>query len=362
MCGILNFIPAASRRDKPFSIVVKRMILLVTCLVMSSLSIGFLAVYINWQNNKSNSFVRRAPPHLYLGEHPTKLQTRGYYIAGVSKNHCYLASPSDWSRLLRVDSSGRVVAVPLKFSENVNVYSNAVWAVDEQHILLLDGLAGEIWQGDIGKFYMRRRKISSAYAKAVSLNNDTYILKTISENRLVFKKVDSSGRITVYPKFLDTIGKGLFAPDGILIKASGSDRLFYTSFYKNKFMRVDKDLKVLYEGNTIDTVAHPQIKTAYLKSSQSLTTASPPRIVNIRAVANNNHLFVQSGLKADNESLTMHEKNVPLDVYQISDGKYRFSFYLPKDISGERLTDLTVLNNRLIALYGQYVFRFRLNF
>lgn len=85
--------------------------------------------------------------------------------------------------------------------------------------------------------------------------------------------------------------------------------------------------------------------------------ASAPRVkVNKRAFANDQLLFVESDLRADNEEENAFRKYPVLDAYRLDNGTYAGSFYLPVDkqqvlsyyINGEKLY---VLLKHELALY-----------
>jgi hypothetical protein len=58
--------------------------------------------------------------------------------------------------------------------------------------------------------------------------------------------------------------------------------------------------------------------------------AEPPPIVNKKSTVSEKYLFINSGLKANNEEKELFSEYSVIDVYSVEDGKYQFSFYLPK--------------------------------
>ncbi len=60
-----------------------------------------------------------------------------------------------------------------------------------------------------------------------------------------------------------------------------------------------------------------------------MTMSSPPLVVNKSAVVDDGHLFVHSNLMANNEASKAFDEASVIDVYSLTDGAYKFSFYIP---------------------------------
>lgn len=141
---------------------------------------------------------------------------------------------------------------------------------------------------------------------------------------------------------------GNFCTDGQFRYDRDSKRLVYMFYYRGEFTCLDTNLNVLYQAKTIDTVKHANI---HLKTVGRLTTQSTePKIVNKRISVSNNKLYLNSALKADNESKTAFENNQVFDVYDLNNGQYSGSFYLPK-FNKKILTEFKVYNQKIVALY-----------
>jgi len=69
---------------------------------------------------------------------------------------------------------------------------------------------------------------------------------------------------------------------------------------------------------------------------------------------------VNSALLANNENKNALDNASVIDVYNISDGKYQCSFYIP-DFNKHKITDFIVSGKTIIALYDHFINTYRLN-
>ena len=120
-------------------------------------------------------------------------------------------------------------------------------------------------------------------------------------------------------------------------------------------------MKLLYTGKTIDTISHARIKVSKIASDGTITMAAPPLRVNKGACANDRYLFINSNLNANNEPYDVLDSADIIDVYDLDNGKYKLSFYLP-NLGGKKVNDVKVYGNRLVAWYGRYLTVYQLKF
>lgn len=137
-------------------------------------------------------------------------------------------------------------------------------------------------------------------------------------------------------------GNGAFS-DGSLLYAEDLHTVCFVPYYHNNILTTDTNLHVKKSFTTLDTFTY--------KGNELKIKKRPPLVRNQRSCVFKNLLFVCSNLKADNERHSDYFSHIPVDVYNISSGKYLASFYLP--LSGNKL--IRALNelpgNRLIVMY-----------
>ncbi len=120
-------------------------------------------------------------------------------------------------------------------------------------------------------------------------------------------------------------------------------------------MVMDTSLHLTYRGNTIDTTTQAKIKVALVESENYHTLASPPLFVNKRGRVYDNRLFVNSNLQAKNEHISSFNEGAVVDVYDLTDGKYHFSFYVYHYRNTKRMMDFRISGHRMVVLYDKLI-------
>ena len=163
-----------------------------------------------------------------------------------------------------------------------------------------------------------------------------------------------------YPDILTKQIDGLFCTDGMLNYDPGTQILVYIYYYRNEFILLDKNLNIIKTGHTIDTTKIARIKVANINSDKSTNLAAPPEFINLRSSISGDWLFIQSPVKAINEQEDEFSNNSVIDIYTISDDKYRFSIYIP-DLNHKKISAFQVRGKNLYAIQDKYLTIFRLN-
>lgn len=247
--------------------------------------------------------------------------------------------------------------------EKMSVSKTSFIQIDSPFFYLMDGVKPVILRGSALDFHLNKQMNSTPYfTGGITLTKNSFAFRSVYNgigNKLIKQGImlDSLKTTTLLEKQVD----GMFCTDGEMVKVPGSSKMFYVYYYRNQFLCADSNLNLLYKGKTIDTISHAQIKVARIKSSGQITMAAPPLIVNKRACANEKYLFVQSALRANNETDYMIKNVSMIDVYAVKDGKYQFSFYLP-DFRGHKVRDFKVYGQSLYALYDHYLYKYQINF
>jgi len=341
----------------------RRILYLTLCFLGSIISIGLLAIISDLAGKSPNHFIRQTPGHVVEGVKFIDLKKRGYYFAGLDSSYAYLVNQIINNKILTVNiSQGIFLEEIINAPKDLMISSSAYLSVEDRCPILWDGMKSEIWRGDGNHLFLKYKDKVSSFTKGILLSPASYIFLSINkknENDLI--KQERGGRQKTGKGLLQKQIDGLFCTDGQLIKVPNSNRIFYTYFYRNQFMCADTNLNLLYRGKTIDTNSYAKIKVAKIRSTNQLTLASPPKIINKHTDVNEKYLFIHSGLKADNETDKVHEESAVIDVYNVKDGKYKLSFYLP-NFDGKSLNDFKVYGQSLYALYDHYLYKYQLNF
>jgi len=111
---------------------------------------------------------------------------------------------------------------------------------------------------------------------------------------------------------------------------------------------MDTNLNVMYTAATIDTNSFAKITVASVAAGDSKFFA-PAHSVNKRVRISGGRVFILSSLVADNEDAKLHKKNDVIDVYDVADGNYLHSIYIPLNKSA-KVTDFLIHENMLFTI------------
>jgi len=178
--------------------------------------------------------------------------------------------------------------------------------------------------------------------------------------KVVLGKNKKPDKRYLLPKQVD----GTFCTDGWLHYDKVQSKIFYTYYYRGEFLCLDTNLNLIFKGKTIDTIRLAKIKlTEYNEkeksgtSNKKITQASTDNLVNWCYTTDKDKVYIFSGLKADNESPSNFEKNNPIDIYSIKDGRYLYSMYIPK-YKGFRINGFEINGDMLVAIFDHYLVTF----
>jgi hypothetical protein len=320
-----------------------------------------LYCYSQWKATHLNGFIRKLPSHQITGIRAFKLPPGRWYIAGIDSTEIYLGSRSARNQLLKInlrskDSSRQVIKAP----DTMKFTNTAFLRIDISTLFLFDPLKAAVLTGKVEVGQLANLQRTPFFNTVLPLSRHSIIYSVIgkSKENTLIEILDGKVVARYVP---EKQGERIFSSDGMLTATGNNSRIFYSYYYRNQFVCLDTNLKVLYKNKTIDTVSHAQISVAKINSLNQLTLSKPPVFVNVHSGANNNYLFIHSALKADNEVSGAMKKLNDIDVYAVKDGRYLFSLYVPNFL-GEKLRDFRVSGQNLVVIYDHYLYFNQLNF
>jgi hypothetical protein len=144
--------------------------------------------------------------------------------------------------------------------------------------------------------------------------------------------------------------------NGVMVKNQAGS-IFRVSNYCGEFIAFDeKTGQILYGRKTIDPTAKDKTKNSNTKIPTNLKTM---REINLSATANSQYLFVLSNTASPDIKDFEHnftDERV-IDVYQINNGDYAFSFVAPK-YDGKRAKGLTIVKESIWLLYDNDIVQY----
>lgn len=192
------------------------------------------------------------------------------------------------------------------------------------------------------------------YAAARRISNTSVILQSMNFRTKENSLTKSTGG---HPHVLKKQVDGLLCTDGILDYSSELALVVYTYRYRNQYVCLDTNLNLVKFGKTIDTTSVAKISVSELQGK--ITMAKPPLMVNRDARIHGRYLFVYSNLMAANESIDNFRNNSVVDVYDLSDGSYHFSFYIA-NYHNIKMQQFKVTGSIFTARFGDMVVQYDL--
>ncbi len=343
----------------------KSFLLLILAIIGIGLVVG-LFVFSEQKIHRNNAFQRRYIPHPIEKMEEFTLDYDTFYLAGYSDSIVYLGNyraPLYITTNNIVTREQKVVLVEL--NNKSLPFRKVRIEVKPPQFTVADGTVPVLFQGNITEKVARQIPFDSVYfTQFVVIDSNSTGIVTVdskSKNKTigVSKILSGKDRSVLTTATLRTDVPEPFADDGVLAWNENLNYFLYTYYYKNKFEVIDKNLQPIYTGSSIDTIKNPLLDVAYSKQKDIYTLGGKSIFVNRLSATSANYLFINS------DRLGRFEDEGPLrsasiiDVYDIIDKSYVFSFYLYHQPEG-KLYDFQVYHNILIALVEDKLFIYKL--
>lgn len=330
--------------------------------------ICFLQVKSKKQLQTENTFFRVLPPHPYSKWSTIKISNNQTFV-GQSSKHAYLSQIGNFSNYTKIDlESLHAKVYDLQFSQSKTFAWNAAsMQIDTSGIYLYEGLTPNLFYSKPNNNILKPKPLENTpFIQGYPIDPHTFVSVNYDsihkQNILNLHKLDSFPKVMPKPKLLTKQVDGVFCVYGKLLYDKHSKNIVYLYHYRNEYLIMDTALNLLKKGKTIDTISKAQIKVdRYIKGAQMhYTFSAPPLLVNKSAAVYNNILYINSNLKAKNENGETFSQYHVIDVYDLSDASYHYSFYLPH-VDGESLIGFNVQEQTLVAQYANHLGIFHLS-
>ena len=196
----------------------------------------------------------------------------------------------------------------------------------------------------------------SNYSNAVQISDSTFILKYFTGN----STDQSFCKLNIYTKQLsktDMLTEDL-PSSGTLLYNDQNASCYYVHHYNNHIAIFDTAFRSISSSHSIDTFTQSQIQ--YLSknkagSSDVLYKPSGTRmLINYLSDLHEGRLYINSLIKADNETLLADQSETVIDVYSTNMDKYLESFYIPVP-SKQHLKSFCIFNRKILATYTNHL-------
>lgn len=193
------------------------------------------------------------------------------------------------------------------------------------------------------------------YNVAVPVSSHSYILRAFDSsmrNQYFVKENTQTGTLVKEQSLSAQSNDAGINEDGMLLFDTIKCRAIYVHYYNNEILVLDTNLSVTGLWHTIDTFNHVRIHTAHNK--KAISNDAPTRVTNRHSFLSGGMLYILSKVKADNEKFSDFKEHAVIDMYNLSDGSYSGSFYIPtKD--GKQPFDFALRNGICVVSYPDYL-------
>jgi len=313
---------------------IRKKFALLLCCFLFAFAVIVILILLQKQQQQGNGFSRSFKDLLY-GLYTTDIKSSSYYIAGLSNDQVFLGNLANSEELLIIDYPlAHIKTIRLVIDDTMRIaWKAAKIVVDYPNIFLIEGITPTILHATFPKLNFRQLPSPAfQFDLAIPLSASTFawrIYDASIDERILAKFDLHTRELKKGYGILEKQQDGVFSTDGLLMNDRCSPYLLHLYYYRNEYVILDTNLKVIEKAKTIDTVSIAQIKVGVIRSERSATLLAPAQPTNKYACVDNGYLFVHSTLMADNEESQKFKKFSVVDVYSIGKLKYLFSFYLP---------------------------------
>jgi len=333
------------------------------------LSIGLVTVLFAFSEDivhRNNSFIRRYPHHPVTKMKALDIKFNSYYIAGAAGDKFFLGNVTAPLHLLSVSTSLEdTTHIRLKIdSSEKGEFQSIKVKIKEPYFYILDGTVPIILRGKIGEWIATPYMDGDAFfSLAEPMESNSFAIRARSsasnENVLGIVHIKDTIAVKLSHHLLEKQLDGIFDTDGMLSYNKDLKKLVYVYFYRNEFIVTDENLNLDFRGKTIDTVSKAQLEIAKIKSRNKSTLGSQALWVNKQSFSSGNYLFLVSDRLGKYEPEDMLKEASIIDVYNLANNTYEFSFYL-YDHNLEKLNHFQVFNDVMVGILGNFLVTYKL--
>lgn len=286
-------------------------------------------------NNEDHGFTRTfitQQPRLWKS---MKVADVSKYIVGITSTDVYFSSlkPGQIEQLNLATGLTYSISVVASTALQNRLSASCQAEVNGPDIRLFDAPAGLIITGNTFTHKMQVHRFPELFTRFVSISpNQVFLRKFVAGERdQAFYTYDlQTEQLYGRMKLTEDKGDGGLSTDGDLVFDHTTGTLAYVEHNSNKITLFDTIGDMRTVAHSIDTFATNLFQTNQLvnKEQGTITNSAPVQFVNQCAAFDNNILYVQSGVRADNQRLTEFNSAVVIDRYDGKDGTYRGTILL----------------------------------
>lgn len=328
-----------------------------------------VTLYLASENtmHRENPFIRRFIQGAATKMAQINLLNNTQYFAGMNGSTIYLGDNVAPLHITAYDSTLKVkTKYKIELEREDFPFSSVQVRVSPPYFFLMDGTVAVIYKGNISdwkaKLLMHGNNYYFSKAEIIAPNKIAFRAQELKSKNNILGTFNFSDSLTVRyaPDLLQKQIDGFFDTDGMMQYDSSLQKFIYAYYYRNQFIVANNDLQLIYNGNTIDTTAHANIKVVFIKETRQRKIASPASTVNNFIAVSGNLLFVNSKVIGRYESKKMWKEASIVDVYDLQQRTYLSSFYIYNDKKA-KVRSIVISGNNLYAIIGHQIHKYRLS-
>lgn len=345
----------ASNSTTPF----KFSLVILSGIILSAAAVFALFLLSEEIMYKRNNFIRRFPSHAQLEYNKIDLGINSYYFAGHDNKTIYLGNFTAPSYVAILDTSlHRKDSLRIQPDQPNLPFKDIKLSVVPPHFFITDGTIPALFKGHMSDWKATRQMGQLPYftaIEAIDSSNIALRLTSLKKKRhtLAIYNLEKRKLTAQNPDILKKQIDGIFDTDGMLHYNHQNQTLNYIFYYRNQFVTTDRNLTLISQGKTIDTVQNATIKVSEM-SDGAKEMGAPPLIINKTATVYKNLLFIKSDRIGKFEGKNMFKQASIIDVYNVNNNMYVGSQYI-YDIENSKMRNFRVIEDKLYALSGTFL-------
>lgn len=343
----------------------KKILLLLVLTITGICIVALLFAFSEKKMHRNNAFIRRYIPHPVekVGEY--NLEYNSYYIAGIDEGTTYLGNYTTPLSMTTLDISlGQFEEFRIEIDSMHLPYQRVRVSVEPPYFYFGDGTIPVLLRGSIAEWNASIYSYNEAYFTQYKVADTQHIgIVTMSSSTqskaLGSLKKARDGNTVQLNTAIPTQMKSPFAADGMLLWNAKHRRFLYLYFYRNKYEVVNKMMVYQLTGKTIDTVSQPILDVVYYKEKNQYKISGNSVVVNRLSATYGNYLYINSDRLGKYENAEILQSASIIDVYDITNNSYAFSFYLYHQ-RDQKLNEFRIYKDLLVALVGNKLWLYQL--
>lgn len=336
--------------------------------LFSSMFVIILYIFSEHEVHRNNAFTRRYPHHPITKKYNLSIKFNSYYVSGFNGDILYLGNKTAPLHLIEINLKTRDTShVHLTLENNDFTFHSLRVRFEFPYFFVMDGTVPCIFRGKIGDWKTHLWMKDYAYFNnAIPIDsNKVYISTTNSDNNMttlgIIQKEDTDEfSVFLNSNLLEKQFDGVFDVDGVMVSSSKLETQGYVYYYRNEFLLMDSDLKLVNSQRTIDTIKTAQIQISNVNNHNVTKFSAPPIIVNKLAIMHDDLILINSDRLGRYEEKIMLKEASIIDVYNWKKKSYEFSFYF-YNVDNEKIREFAMNDNYMIGLINDKISVYEIN-